>query len=45
MTATPAANQCGAECNWAQNYTTDAYAHGLEHPASLLRDVIEFVSR
>ncbi|MEZ4224273.1 MAG: radical SAM protein [Polyangiaceae bacterium] len=40
----PAKNQCGADCNWAQNYTTDAYAHGLAHPLSLLRDVLGFVA-
>ena len=41
----PGANQCGASCNWAQNYSTDAYVHGLEHPCSLLRDVAEFTRR
>jgi len=41
----PAADQCGADCNWAQNYTTDTYAHGLEHPLSLVTDIAEFVSR
>lgn len=41
----PADDQCGGDCNWAQNYTTDAYAHGLRHPLSLLRDVVSFVSR
>jgi hypothetical protein len=35
--------QCGASCNWAQNYSTDEYVHGLEHPWSLVRDVAEFV--
>ena len=40
----PAANQCGADCNWAQNYTTDTYAHGLDHPLSLISDIVEFVS-
>jgi MoaA/NifB/PqqE/SkfB family radical SAM enzyme len=39
----PAANQCGASCNWAQNYTTDAYAHGLRHPLSLVREVAQFL--
>ena len=39
----PAANQCGAECNWAQNYTTDAYAHGLLNPWSLAGEVLELV--
>lgn len=38
-------DQCGANCNWAQNYTTDLYVHGLEHPASLVRDVIAFTRR
>lgn len=40
----PARNQCGANCNWAQNYSTDAYAHGLMHPFSLLGDITEFLS-
>jgi len=39
----PGANQCGANCNWAQNYSTDTYAHGLQHPTSLLRDIAEFL--
>ncbi len=38
----PAENQCGADCNWAQYYATDAYAHGLAHPTQMLRDVLEF---
>lgn len=38
----PASNQCGADCNWAQNYTTDAYRHGLDNPLSLLREMLEF---
>ncbi len=41
----PAANQCGAACNWAQNYTTDEYAHGLRHPLSLLGAVANFIER
>jgi MoaA/NifB/PqqE/SkfB family radical SAM enzyme len=36
-------DQCGASCNWAQNYSTDAYAHGLRHPLSLVRDVGSFL--
>ncbi|MCA9607507.1 MAG: hypothetical protein KC619_17995, partial [Myxococcales bacterium] len=32
-------DRCGASCNWAQNYSTDAYAHGLTHPWSLLGEV------
>lgn len=36
--------RCGARCNWAQNYTTDAYAHGLTHPASLLAEVWDLVA-
>jgi MoaA/NifB/PqqE/SkfB family radical SAM enzyme len=39
----PAKNQCGANCNWAQNYTTDAYAHGLRHPLSLVREAVQFL--
>jgi len=39
----PARNQCGANCNWAQNYSVDAYAHGLRHPTSLLGEVTSFV--
>jgi hypothetical protein len=39
----PARNQCGANCNWAQNYTTDTYAHGLLHPMSLVADIREFL--
>ena len=41
----PVADQCGANCNWAQNYTTDAYTHGLDHPLALLRDLREFTGR
>jgi MoaA/NifB/PqqE/SkfB family radical SAM enzyme len=37
--------RCGAACNWAQNYTTDAYAHGLRHPLSLLREVGGLIGR
>lgn len=36
-------DQCGGDCNWAQNYVTDEYAHGLLHPLGLLRAVAEFV--
>ncbi len=39
----PAHNQCGAECNWAQNYTTDEYVHGLKHPASLAGELVDFL--
>ncbi len=38
-------DRCGARCNWAQNYTTDAYAHGLVHPLSLVTEVARFASR
>jgi len=41
----PARNQCGADCNWAQNYSTDAYAHGLRHPTSLLGEIGELLRR
>jgi MoaA/NifB/PqqE/SkfB family radical SAM enzyme len=40
----PGPNQCGGDCCWAQNYTTDEYAHGLTHPASLLSAVQNFLS-
>lgn len=40
----PAANQCGANCNWAQNYSTDAYVQGLRNPMSLVRDVFDFLA-
>lgn len=39
----PACNQCGANCNWAQNYSTDAYAHGLRHPTALIGEVRDFL--
>jgi len=38
------ARQCGGQCNWAQNYSTDAYAYGLQHPRSLLHEVAEFLT-
>ncbi len=41
----PGPDQCGANCNWAQNYTTDAYDHGLHHPGSLFREIVEFLRR
>ena len=41
----PGPRQCGGDCNWAQNYTTDTYVHGLEHPLALLREVVDFVVR
>lgn len=37
--------RCGGSCNWAQNYSTDAYAHGLLHPLSLLSEVSGFLGR
>lgn len=39
------AARCGGQCNWAQNYSTDAYAHGLLHPVSLLGEVAGFLGR
>ena len=39
----PGPEQCGANCNWAQNYTTDAYAHGPRRPLSLVGEVVEFL--
>lgn len=41
----PGPEQCGGDCCWAQNYTTDEYAHGLEHPLSLLGAVADFLRR
>jgi len=38
-------DRCGGKCNWAQNYTTDAYANGLLHPLSLLGEVAGFLGR
>ncbi|MBZ0238882.1 MAG: radical SAM protein, partial [Deltaproteobacteria bacterium] len=35
--------QCGGDCNWAQNYTTDEYVHGLAHPLHLLGTVAGFL--
>jgi len=40
----PGPEQCGGDCSWAQNYTTDEYAHGLTHPLSLLAAVRSFLS-
>lgn len=39
------AERCGGSCNWAQNYSTDAYANGLLHPLSLLGEVAGFLGR
>lgn len=39
----PAPDQCGGDCNWAQNYSVDAYTHGLLHPLSLLGEIADFV--
>ncbi|MBZ0272825.1 radical SAM protein [bacterium] len=41
----PDADQCGGDCNWAQNYTTDAYAEGLARPLSLVAEVREFLNK
>jgi MoaA/NifB/PqqE/SkfB family radical SAM enzyme len=37
-------DQCGASCNWAQNYTTDEYARGLVRPDALIRAAVSFIS-
>ncbi len=37
--------RCGAACGWAQNYTTDEYAHGLASPFGLVSAVSGFLSR
>jgi MoaA/NifB/PqqE/SkfB family radical SAM enzyme len=39
----PAKNQCGGNCNWAQNYSTDAYVDGMLHPTHLVGEVIDFL--
>ncbi len=39
----PGADRCGGNCNWAQNYSTDAYAYGLHHPSALLAEVVNFL--
>jgi MoaA/NifB/PqqE/SkfB family radical SAM enzyme len=38
------AKQCGSDCNWMQNYTTDAYVRGLQKPigGGLVRELFEF---
>ena len=40
----PAANQCGGECAWMQNYTTSRYVDGLRDPlrSGLAKEVFEF---
>ncbi|MDP8256679.1 MAG: radical SAM protein [Candidatus Alcyoniella australis] len=40
----PAANQCGGECAWMQNYTTSRYAEGLLHPlqSGIVGEIAEF---
>ena len=35
--------RCGAHCNWSQNYTTDAYAHGLMNWRSIVKEVADFL--
>lgn len=37
--------QCGADCQWMQNYVSDALARGMEHPLSsgALREIVEFI--
>lgn len=36
-------HQCGANCNWAQNYSTDSYDYGLKHPWSLVLEIFSFL--
>lgn len=40
----PAANQCGGNCRWMQNCTTDAYVRGIRHPiqSGILAEIKEF---
>jgi len=37
--------RCGASCNWAQNYSTDAYVDGMRHPRRMLAEVAEFLRK
>ncbi len=39
----PGVRQCGGNCNWAQNYATDAYVYGLRHPLGLVGEIAEFL--
>ncbi len=39
----PGPDQCGADCNWAQNYSTDAYVTGLLRPWTLAGEVRDFL--
>ena len=39
----PGPEQCGADCSWAQNYSTDAYVAGLRRPLTLLNEVADFL--
>lgn len=38
------AGQCGSDCNWMQNYTTDTYVRGLKQPVGggLAKEIFEF---
>ncbi len=40
----PAANQCGGQCSWMQNYTTARYLDGLTNPigSGFLGELFEF---
>ena len=42
-----AANQCGGDCAWMQNYTTARYMEGITHPvgSGFLSEFIEFAFR
>jgi MoaA/NifB/PqqE/SkfB family radical SAM enzyme len=37
-------NQCGGNCNWMQNYTTEIYMQGLMHPltSGFIKEIREF---
>ncbi|HOC92971.1 MAG TPA: radical SAM protein [bacterium] len=37
--------QCGADCNWMQNYVSDVYARGIQNPVSsgVINEIVEFV--
>ena len=38
-------NQCGGQCNWAQNYSTDCYTYGLKHPSAALKDMKNYAAK
>ena len=41
----PDCNQCGGNCNWAQNYSTDCYTYGLKHPIQAVKDMVDYAKK